>query len=468
VESCALIPVFRLAHLLLWVVAVTVPLVAIQHTDSGHDHGSVDVMRYGAKGDGLSDDTESFRAAVSAAWNERRRGRVYIPCGTYKVGSIGIAGIAVEGEARECVTLKPIRRAAKDADTVLSGRAHAADQSRWPDGTPSLLNLRHVRIDCESKGQVGVVVYYAQMIVEDVEVTHCFHGIVAEMPYMASFHNIYVHDNVQDGIRFQNSTNECMTSLDLRNIWSKSNGRDGIYLGCFNYVTVANSATQSNRRNGWYLDGSGGGTTRFSNGLTMTSPASEGDGQSPFFLRRIRGFVVTAPVVASPSPHQHQIYLDDSTGTLISFVPLEMPKAGAYSVNSVNNSTGSRGTVVLLNAIGVNMNRENQDFAYISSDVRFGTVHYPNLTLLRGKELLDDVEASRSDVLRYVGSIETTIAGVDKLKVLGLESSAHCVAQPRNESAARAASFIDVEKDFVVLHHAKQSGARFDVVCTTQ
>lgn len=426
-------------------------------------------MRYGAKGDGVSDDTKSFRAAVSAAWKERGRGRVYIPCGTYKVSSIGIAGIAVEGEARECVTLKPIRPATKDADTVFNGRAHAADQSRWPDGTPSLLNLRHVRIDCESKGQIGLVVYYAQMIVEDVEVTHCFQGIVAEMPYMASFHNIYVHDNAQDGIRFQNSTTECMTSLDLRNIWSKSNGRDGIYLGCFNYVTVANSATQSNRRNGWYIDGTGAGTSRFSNGLTMTSPASEGDARSPFFLRKIRGFVITSPVVVSPSSYQHQIYLDDSTGTLIAFVPLEMPKAGAYSVNSVNNSTGSRGTVVLLNAIGVNMDRENQDFAYISSDVRFGTLHYPSLTLLRGKELLKEgVEASRPDLLRYVGSIETTTAGADKLKVPGLQSSAHCVAQPLNESAAKAASFIEVEKDLVVLRHAKQNGARFDIVCTTQ
>ncbi|BBG96204.1 Leucine-rich repeat family protein [Prunus dulcis] len=53
---------------------------------------SVDVVKFGAKGDGKTDDTKAFTQAWTQACSERQNNRYVIPKGTYIVGPVDFAG----------------------------------------------------------------------------------------------------------------------------------------------------------------------------------------------------------------------------------------------------------------------------------------------------------------------------------------------------------------------------------------
>jgi len=64
-------------------------VLAIAGCSTMHDAASVqalDVKNFGARGDGQSDDTAAFQAAIDAA--AKIRGTVYVPTGTYRVGKL--------------------------------------------------------------------------------------------------------------------------------------------------------------------------------------------------------------------------------------------------------------------------------------------------------------------------------------------------------------------------------------------
>jgi len=50
------------------------------------DLGRFNVMKFGARGDGETDDTQAFQAALDTA--AEVRGTVYVPVGTYRVGKL--------------------------------------------------------------------------------------------------------------------------------------------------------------------------------------------------------------------------------------------------------------------------------------------------------------------------------------------------------------------------------------------
>ena len=66
---------------------------------------AVNVVDYGAKGDGVSDDTAAIAAAMNAALGAEQS--VYLPAGTYKVGSIRVPnGLTVTGAGMSASWLK--------------------------------------------------------------------------------------------------------------------------------------------------------------------------------------------------------------------------------------------------------------------------------------------------------------------------------------------------------------------------
>ena len=71
---------------------------------------SISVTDFGAKGDGATDDTASFQAAIQAAKLSPYRGKgVFVPAGTYCVSGVVLdCGILLHGEGKDCSILQPL------------------------------------------------------------------------------------------------------------------------------------------------------------------------------------------------------------------------------------------------------------------------------------------------------------------------------------------------------------------------
>ncbi len=109
------------------------PSTAVQETGSplmrGAD-GMIDVRDYGAKGDGVTDDTAAIQAAFDAGGIEYNRGKiVFIPAGTYKVTQLDFrSSLTVQG--------------AGQYTTILQGSGVGASVLRFVDvGRGALYNL---------------------------------------------------------------------------------------------------------------------------------------------------------------------------------------------------------------------------------------------------------------------------------------------------------------------------------------
>lgn len=71
---------------------------------------SISVTDFGAKGDGVTDDSASFQAAIQAAKLSPYRGKgVFVPAGTYCVSGVVLdCGILLHGEGKDCSILQPL------------------------------------------------------------------------------------------------------------------------------------------------------------------------------------------------------------------------------------------------------------------------------------------------------------------------------------------------------------------------
>lgn len=127
---------------------------------------SISVTDFGAKGDGATDDTASFQAAIQAAKLSPYRGKgVFVPAGTYCVSGVVLdCGILLHGEGKDSSILQPLT----DGATCLHATVEMA----------IIEQLEFRSLQGKGSQSTGISIEAPLITVSDCAFTFLKHGII--------------------------------------------------------------------------------------------------------------------------------------------------------------------------------------------------------------------------------------------------------------------------------------------------
>ncbi|WWQ71080.1 tail fiber protein [Salmonella phage SeKF_19] len=127
---------------------------------------SISVTDFGAKGDGATDDTASFQAAIQAAKLSPYIGKgVFVPAGTYCVSGVVLdCGILLHGEGKSCSILRPLT----DGATCLHATVEMA----------IIEQLEFRSLQGKESQSTGISIEAPLITVSDCAFTFLKHGII--------------------------------------------------------------------------------------------------------------------------------------------------------------------------------------------------------------------------------------------------------------------------------------------------
>jgi hypothetical protein len=169
--------------------------------DLAHQYEPGDVLRYGATGDGVTDDTDAIQEAIDLG------GGVYFPAGTFMVSGLLLASnVHLVGSGKVTTTIKLLDSSNQHTIRMVS---------------VSNVSIRDLTVDANRSGQSngvhGIRLESAShVLIENVEVKECRHyGIGAQAGTMThiKFLNLDIHDVGGDGIDFKNPNDD---NLDIQ------------------------------------------------------------------------------------------------------------------------------------------------------------------------------------------------------------------------------------------------------------
>ena len=224
--------------------------------------GVYNVKNYGAIGDGVTDDTAAFQAALTAA---PAGATVYVPPGTYLVNALTRTSSAF------------IRGASQAASIVTRG---SAVRLLTFSGVDTEVTLRGLTFDGATYAQIGVETNTVKLF--DAE--NCAFIRNGTPGYAAG------HTGSFDGVRLYKTTTANITSCELTD-----NERDGFYGQAVSYLTVTGSNLSNNGR---YGAANQQATDNSAGPLSVTYSGNRMDGCGAGGLHTENGAALT-PAVAS-------------------------------------------------------------------------------------------------------------------------------------------------------------------------
>lgn len=223
-------------------------------------HDTLSVKMFGAKGDGVADDTTAFTAALVAA--SASGVTVRVPAGNYAVSSIDVAAninVIGDGRRKTKITITGFATyAALKYGVLLRGEADIQGRT----------SLGGVEIDLSSSaepGQHGILIT-RRALLSDVRVHHAngsgiyFRSVnqSTEAPYFSSLYSVFSDYNEDDGIKI---TENC-SGITLYNCETIANGAHGLHtvyvsngqpLASAN-IQVYGGQSSYNQKHGIYLE----------------------------------------------------------------------------------------------------------------------------------------------------------------------------------------------------------------------
>ena len=206
--------------------------------DSIMNNNSVNVRDFGAKGDGITDDTEAIKNAYSTA-KETNRG-LYFPSGIYLVDkmviddSMAVGNIFIKGEDKFSTILKL-------KDKAVIGDFCTMFKFSNLDGEHVDISIQNIGFDMNFRGNPlpeGSGLY-------DWE--HCHAILLYPTSHLGirnvNIDNLYFNDLIADGISFSGNKNYTFNSVNISNVLSqnrKSTRSDICTTASFNTMNIVN------------------------------------------------------------------------------------------------------------------------------------------------------------------------------------------------------------------------------------
>lgn len=382
----------------------------------------VNVLDYGAVGDGVTNDTAAFQAAAAAA----QGGYVDIPAGTFRINRVGAQGVVFRGRGPNATILKAFS----------SGTGYLIDCALNTDGTTVNTDGRqggacNLMIDGNSMGYHGIRTYGGFSVLHDLFVTNCVDGVTMGLPIEMLVYQVYSYSNTGRGFYTYSGAGDLATSLTCIGCWGNLNGSHNWHLTQLTYSTFISCGSQEclSTAKGWFVEGATNGSGVGSS-LSFISCGSEGDNGEPFYFKNQRGVVVVTPKIVEPPTNKNLVVFDNASGTLDAFQS-PTPGVGYYGVSIVNYADSNGGIVIkggstTLNTTEVpfvtNLGSEinGRRFFQIAGSLR-GSIQSP--TILSGATINDYAFTVGTGILRLnpaVGgtSITGLAGGVDGMELI--------------------------------------------------
>lgn len=303
----------------------------------------VSVKDFGAKGDGVNDDTAAIQAAInSLPLNTANAGiltpegfanggAVFLPKGRYKVtATVNLKrGVRLYGEGREASQILSFT-----SGTVLSyqdaGRAYpdqivVEDLSIWQD--PSVTPTKGAGIEVIDGQAAAESVFFrgANLIVKGT-----YYGIRLSAGIGSALRDSMISNTVSHGIVLAYGRGYTMTtSTTFQNVYSQlSRAGSGFFFDHTSYVDCTACASDSNARYGFEL--------RFANSTRLHGGAEQ-NALGGVYLSNTRGTSVMVDVVDNATANSNAVTLDTTFGTVISGMHHSGGNATGYALNIVNS-----------------------------------------------------------------------------------------------------------------------------------
>lgn len=302
--------------------------------------GPVSIKWFGAKGDGVTDDTAAIQAALNAARTEaapfaiqtKYRGiDLHAPMGRYRMtaGVTGVAGTSISGDGYEA-TIFLHEGAAGDvfsftgvdngsvdfvclegfAVAQKQGAAHAAGYA--------------IKIDGNSFGTTPRV--------RDVYTYGTYSGLYLDWCFPSTIEGVHCFAHASTGF----TTRFNCTSITFQNCYAGANGGSGFKLSG-HYSSCVNCASDSNALDGYEIYYDGGAAT----GTSLISCGSELCARSGISEDRAIGVTIASPRMIMAAASTAAFKFDGGDGITVLSPVVSAVAANANSAFNISNASGA-------------------------------------------------------------------------------------------------------------------------------
>jgi|GEM_PF-3260496 len=231
--------------------------------------GELNVRYFGAKGDGLHDDTSALQKTIDYAPINSEdtiaispKGfangfNIQIPRGRYKITDTIILkrGLNIKGASLESTQLLSFLPGSvikySDDGRYIQDEIKISDLSIWQDASVPATNGAAIMLDFGS-----TTVYSMKLMVKNIYIEGTYDGITAVALVGSSMKNVFISKCVRHGIYVPmaiGNKSTSSTSFTLYNCYTSSNGGDGVRIINGAYISLVGCASDSNTGYGYYV-----------------------------------------------------------------------------------------------------------------------------------------------------------------------------------------------------------------------